>query len=214
MLGHRDRLRRLILIRHGETAGQSSIRYYGVTDVPLSDLGREQVRASRGHIGGETYQTVWASTLRRSWQSARIVAPNHPIELESDFREIDFGRWEGLTAEEISVADPVLYAEWLAKRPGFEFPEGETRPEFRARITRGLERLRATGCESALVVVHKGVVRTLLELVTGFTLAAEQPALGGVVHASRNPSGIWYTGRIGSDASCGEAPLGIPMKTD
>ena len=35
--GMGDRLTRLILVRHGETEGQSSIRYYGVTDVPLSD---------------------------------------------------------------------------------------------------------------------------------------------------------------------------------
>jgi len=214
MLGSTDRLKRLILVRHGETVGQSSVRYYGVTDVPLSDLGREQVLTARGHVGGETYQAVWASTLSRSWQSARIVAPDHPIELESDFREIDFGRWEGLTAREIEATDPTLYADWQARKPGFEFPEGEPRPNFRERIARGLDRLRATGIESALIVVHKGVVRTLLELATGFTLDAEQPVLGGVIHASRNPKGEWYTGRLGSDASCSEAPLGIPMQSD
>ncbi len=158
----KDRLTRLILVRHGETAGQSSIRYYGVTDVPLSDLGREQVRRAREHIGGETYQGVWASTLCRSWDSARIIAPNHAVELESDFREIDFGRWEGLTIDEIEIADPGLYADWQARKPGFEFPDGEPRPAFRDRIARGLARLRASGVESALVVAHKGVVRTLL----------------------------------------------------
>jgi broad specificity phosphatase PhoE len=211
MLGSADRLKRLILVRHGETAGESSIRYYGVTDVPLSDRGREQVREARKHVGGDTYQAVWASTLARSWQSALIVAPDHPIELESDFREIDFGRWEGLTIEEIAVADPRLHADWQAGKPGFEFPEGESRSAFRTRIARGLDRLCATGVESALIVVHKGVVRTLLELATGFTLGAGQPVLGGVVHASRNPHGDWYTGRSGSDATCSEPPLGIPI---
>lgn len=207
-----DRLTRLILVRHGETAGQSSIRYYGVTDVPLSALGREQVRAARDRIPGETYHAVWASTLCRSWESAQIVAPNFPVQLESDFREIDFGRWEGLTAEEIAVVDPTLYADWQAKVPGFEFPEGEARSDFRARIARGLGRIRESEVESVLVVVHKGVVRTLLELATGQTLSPEQPELGAVVHASKNASGRWTTGRAGSDASCGEIPLGIPME--
>ena len=169
----RDRLSRLILVRHGETEGQSSIRYYGVTDVPLSDLGREQVRAARQRVVGEVFEGVWASTLCRSWESASLVVPGHPIHLESDFREIDFGRWEGLTAEEIAVVDPGLHADWRGQRPGFEFPEGEARERFRVRIARGLDRLRATGVESALVVAHKGVVRTLLELVTGFTLEGE-----------------------------------------
>ena len=62
------------------------------------------------------------------------------------------------------------------------------------------------------MVAHKGVVRTLLELVTGHTLDGEQPVLGGVVHASRGPNGRWATGRAGSDPSCGEPPLGIPME--
>lgn len=207
-----DRLKRLILVRHGETAGQSSIRYYGVTDVPLSDLGRSQVRAARDRIYGETFESVWASTLCRSWESAQIVAPGRPVNLESDFREIDFGDWEGLTAEEIAVTDPAGHAKWRAEGLSFTFPGGETRSDFRARIARGLTRVRASGAEAVLIAVHKGVVRTLLELVAGHTLAPEEPVLGGVVQASRNAHGKWSTGRMGSDASATEIGIGIPME--
>lgn len=206
-----DRLTRLILVRHGETAGQSSIRYYGVTDVPLSELGRDQARQARQRIPGETFETVWASSLCRAWESAQIIAPRHPVRVEFDFREIDFGRWEGLTPEEIKLADPALYADWQAKKPGFDFPEGEPRADFRRRVECGLERLRQTGTSSALVVAHKGVVRTLLELVSGQTLGAEMPTLGGVIHVSRDAGGAWTTGRTGSDKSCGEDSVGIPM---
>jgi len=206
-----DRLSRLILVRHGETAGQSSIRYYGATDVPLSELGRDQARLARQRIPGETFETVWASSLCRAWESAQIIAPKHSVRIEFDFREIDFGRWEGLTREEIEVLDPVLHGEWQAKKPGFEFPEGEKRDDFRHRIERGLDKLRETGAYSALVVAHKGVVRTLLELVSGLTLGAEMPPLGGVIHVSRNADGLWSTGRTGSDRSCGEEGVGIPM---
>ncbi|MBC8186869.1 MAG: histidine phosphatase family protein [Proteobacteria bacterium] len=206
-----DRLSRLILVRHGETEGQSSIRYYGVTDVPLSEFGREQALRARHRIPGETFEAVWASSLCRAWKAAQIIAPGHSVRIEFDFREIDFGRWEGLTLEEIEAVDPVLFAQWQEKRRGFEFPDGETRPDFRRRIERGLARLRATGASSALVVAHKGVVRTLLELVSGQTLGPEMPELGGVIHVSRNASGDWSTGRRGSDSSCGEAPVGIPM---
>jgi broad specificity phosphatase PhoE len=165
-----DRLCRLILVRHGETAGQSSIRYYGATDVPLSDLGREQAPAARDHIPGETFEAVWASTLYRAWESARIIAPRHSVRLESSFREVYFGRWEGLTREEIAALDPDLFADWEARKPDFVYPDGESPADFRRRIGSGLERLRASGASSVLVVAHKGVVRTLLELVTGQTL--------------------------------------------
>lgn len=207
----KDRLRRLILIRHGETAGQSSIRYHGVTDVPLSESGRDQVRRARDEIRGEVYDGVWASTLCRSWESARIVAPDRPIHLESDFREIDFGDWEGLTKEEIAARDPRGFARWEEEGLEFVFPGGESRDALRARVARGLDRLRASGVESALVAVHKGVVRALLELVAGHTLVADEPALGGVVRAAKDPSGVWFTGRRGSDVSMSRPPNGIPL---
>ncbi|MBB82721.1 MAG: hypothetical protein CL931_02795 [Deltaproteobacteria bacterium] len=206
-----DRLKRVILVRHGETAGQSSIRYYGATDVPLSDEGRDQVRAARARIRGETFEAVWASTLCRSWESAKIIAPGHPVQLEANFREIDFGDWEGLTAEEIAVVDPAGYARWQKEGIGFTFPGGEARDQLRARVALGLERIRASGVESVLVAVHKGVVRALLELITGHTLAPGEPALGGVVQASRRPDGTWYTGRAGSDPSVSEVGIGVPM---
>lgn len=207
-----DRLSRLILVRHGETAGQSSIRYYGATDVPLSKLGREQAGRARRAIPGTTFESVWASSLSRAWASAQIIASPHPIRIESDFREIDFGRWEGLTREEIEVVDPVLHAEWQSGRAGFEFPEGETRAEFRSRVAAGLARLRASEVRSALVVAHKGVVRALLELVSGQTLRPGFPDLGGVFQVYRDLDGVWQTGRVGSDVSCSAPPVGIPMQ--
>jgi broad specificity phosphatase PhoE len=209
-----ESLTRLILVRHGETAGQSSIRYYGATDVPLSDLGREQAREARACIPGETFESVWASSLCRAWESARIIAPRHSVRIEANFREIHFGRWEGLTREEIAVVDPELHADWQAKKPGFEFPDGETRSAFRKRVERGLGHLRASGVQSALVVAHKGVVRTLLELVSDQTLEAEMPHLGGVIHVSRGADGTWLSGRVGSDSTCGESPVGIPIEAE
>lgn len=204
-----DPLQRLIFVRHGETTGESSIRYHGATDVPLSFVGREQARLSATRIPGETFEAVWSSSLSRAWQAARIIAPRHPIRLEHDFREIHFGRWEGLTRDEIAALDPELHEAWQAGRPGFEFPAGESRAAFRARIERGLIRLRESGVRSALVVAHKGVVRTLVELVVGQTLPPEAPELGGVVHAFRDGAGRWETGRRASDPRLDEPAIGI-----
>ena len=177
-----DRLMRLVLVRHGETTGRSSIRYFGATDVPLSASGREQVAAAKQQIHVESLEMIWASSLSRAWQGAQILAPGRSVQLESGFREIDFGRWEGLTREEIEALDPELYSAWQADPLGFDYPEGEARSAFRDRVANGLARLRASGTDSALVVAHKGVVRTLTELLTQDALPPEEPELGGVVH--------------------------------
>ena len=122
-----SRLNRIILVRHGETEGKSSIRFYGRTDLPLSDEGRAQMRATARRIHGEGFGYLVASRLRRAWEAARILAPGLPIRLEADFCEVDFGRWEGLTKQEIEAQDPVLFADWQGKVEGFEFPGGEPR---------------------------------------------------------------------------------------
>ena len=193
----------MTLVRHGETEGLSSIRYYGATDIPLSDLGREQVLHARNRIAGVAFDAVWASSLSRAAESARILAPRHAIRLEADFREVDFGRWEGLTREEIALRDPQLFVAWQQDRARFDYPDGERRSDFRARIARGLDRLKMSGASSALVVAHKGVVRTLLELVSGETLESHEPELGGVIHVERDGAGPW---RMGIGASSTRSP--------
>ena len=79
-------LRHLILVRHGETDGESSIRFHGSSDVALSSEGAAQMRAVAGAIGDETVGLVVSSPLQRAWRSAWIAGGGAPVRLESDFR--------------------------------------------------------------------------------------------------------------------------------
>jgi len=192
-------LRRLVMLRHGETVGNSSVRFHGAGDVALSDAGREQVRAAARSLRQEVFDLVAASPLRRSWEAALLVGGGAPVRIEDGFREIDFGRWEGLTAEEIERRDPVLYREWQERTPGFEFPGGEVRADFRARVKAAFEQIDGSGAKSALLVCHKGVIRTIGELLLGQPLPDDEPQLAGVIGLSRGAGDAWFLGRRGSD---------------
>ena len=191
-------LNRIVLVRHGETVGQSSIRYYGATDIGLSDLGRAQVREAALALPGDAFDWVLTSPLSRAWESARMVAPNRSLRLLDELREIDFGRWEGLTAEEIQARDPIRYEDWQAGRPGFDYPGGERRADFQARVAQAVDWMLNSGQSSLLVVVHKGVIRAIVREVVGEELAEGLPELGGIVQLTRNVSGHWFVGRRGS----------------
>jgi broad specificity phosphatase PhoE len=191
-------MRRLVLVRHGETDGDSSVRFHGCSDVELDARGREQMRGAAKKIRRIPVLVV-ASPLRRAWRSAEILTRGAPVRLEPDFREIDFGRWEGLTLEEIRQRDPILFEDWQKRAPGFEYPGGEPRAAFRERVQRGLDRLLAEPEWEALVVSHKGVIRTIVEALTRETLAAEKPALAEIVIATRQPDGTWFRGERSSD---------------
>ncbi len=130
---------RIALVRHGETVGNSSIRYHGITDVVLSSLGRAQAHEARALLGETEFDRVVASSLTRAWQTATVLAPEQPILLEADLREVDFGNWEGLTREEIAARDLALYAEWQRRLQAFNYPGGEARTHFRSRIEAALQ---------------------------------------------------------------------------
>jgi broad specificity phosphatase PhoE len=192
------RLRQLVLVRHGETDGESSVRFHGSSDVDLDAAGREQMRRVAEGLR-RVPALVVASPLRRSWRAAAIASRGATVRLEPDFREIDFGRWEGLTREEIAAHDPILFEDWQKRAPGFEYPGGEPRADFRARVERGLERLLAAHEREALLVLHKGVIRTIVESLTRETLPPEQPALAETLILTRQPDGTWFRGQHSSN---------------
>jgi broad specificity phosphatase PhoE len=179
------KLERMTLIRHGETLGESSIRFHGRTNVSLSELGRQQAEDARRLVARTTWDIVVASPLSRAWKTATIVAPGRWVQLEAGFREIDFGRWEGLTREEIAARDPNLYEAWQSQGLTFDFPDGERRKAFQARVRSGLDRILDLPVASVLVVAHKGVVRTIVEALTEETLVPPHPELGEVLQVER-----------------------------
>lgn len=192
-------LRRIVLVRHGETDGNSSVRLHGSSDVALSAAGRAHVRAAAAALDGQHFDLHVASPLRRSWESAWIVSGGRPVRLVDEFREIHFGRWEGMTKEEIEASDPVGYQAWTSGAEGFEYPGGERRADFRDRVGRGVRRLLAEPVRSAVLVVHKGVVRAVVRELTGEELPADAPPLGGIVHLTRDADGSWFVGKRSSN---------------
>lgn len=155
---------RVTLVRHGETTGQSSIRYYGATDVALSDKGRLQMRLVRDALCGHRFDTVFTSRLRRSVEAAQIITDGRKdLTPVAAFDEIHFGRWEGWTRDEIAARDPENFRLWQAKSESFQYPEGESRNEFHARVASGLaEILRGELGDSVLMVLHRGVISVIL----------------------------------------------------
>ncbi|HKD67170.1 MAG TPA: histidine phosphatase family protein [Candidatus Binataceae bacterium] len=173
----------LILVRHGETEGQSSIRYHGRGDVALDERGRAQMWAAAEVLKNEEFAKVFASPLCRATEGARIIAgENAAIAAIGDFVEIDFGDFEGLTIEEIRERYPDEFERWRAHRleAGYQYPNGESGEAFRSRVRIGMERMfelwRGKHQEIsgiALLVAHRGVIRLILNWLIGVTPAIE-----------------------------------------
>lgn len=196
---------RLVAVRHGETVGHSSIRYYGRTDVALSQLGRRQMRAAREWLmtrgGAHRFAPVFTSSLVRATEGARIIAgkaaPTLAIE---EFVEVDFGLFEGLTAEEIAERYPEEFRRWDSNRlaADFIYPGGESRAGFLARVARGTARMLGLWQEAivsgrddahahALLVAHRGVIRAVVRQLTG--VCEPHIDLGSIHILEQDPGG-------------------------
>ncbi len=99
---------KILLIRHGETLWNREFRKQGQRDVPLSDLGREQAAKLAGYLKDETFSAIYASDLSRAKETAQLVAKPHrlPVTVFPEFRERNFGEWEGLMDEEVKRKYP------------------------------------------------------------------------------------------------------------
>lgn len=155
------RLCHLVLVRHGETEGESSIRYHGINDVALSPLGCEQMRRVAVALASVSFDVVYTSALQRTVAAARIIAPGTPAEQIAGFNEINFGEWEGLTREEIEKHDPDAYRRWLSSRHDFAYPGGDSAPGFRARVVDAFRQTLPSMPERTLIIGHKGVIGTI-----------------------------------------------------
>ena len=99
----------IILLRHGKTAGNLAGRYNGRTDDPLCEEGIGEAQEAQ-HF--PALSLVYASPMLRAQQTAKICFPNAKIVTIHDLREMDFGDFEGRTAQEMEF-DPD-YRAWVA----------------------------------------------------------------------------------------------------
>ena len=92
------------LMRHGEPEGGGY--YRGITDDPLTQTGWQQMYDAV--VGRQAWETIISSPLVRcqGFASDFCVGQSIPLIIEPGFKELDFGLWEGKTADEISQSDP------------------------------------------------------------------------------------------------------------
>ena len=162
---------RLFLVRHGATTLSAEDRFAGSTDVPLSDEGRRQAQRLAARLGGETIAAVYCSPMRRTIETASILAEPHGIApvTRPGLREIDHGRWEGLTRHDVETRFHDEYLRW-EEDPFTVAPSGgECGVDVMARalpVVRAI--VEAHEGQQVLVISHKATIRLVISSLLGF----------------------------------------------
>lgn len=161
---------RLCLIRHGETEWNAERRIQGQIDIALNDLGRQQARAAGLALRSAGLTALYASDLRRAWETAELVGAALGLQPqpESALRERDYGIFAGLTYAEAEARHPEGYAAFAGRNASYAFENGESLQTMYARVTGTLQRLVAAHAgENIGIVLHGGVLDVINRFVRG-----------------------------------------------
>jgi probable phosphoglycerate mutase len=178
---------RLVVVRHGETAWNRDTRIQGHTDIPLNDHGHWQARRTGQALRDEGVVAVYSSDLLRAAHTAQAIAQacEVPLSLHTDLRERHFGRFEGLTHDEIVTRYPDEGRRWRERDPSYGPEGGETLQDFYERCVKAAWRLASQHPgETVALVAHGGVLDCFYRAATHVDLTV--PRSWKIANASIN----------------------------
>ena len=159
--------REYILIRHGQTDYNLQEKFQGSSDIVLNKTGRKQARKIRKLYKQENINIIYSSDLVRCIQTAEYVSPGVQVLVNENFREMNFGVFEGLTYGEIKEHHGDEYKKWKENMMDHVIDGGESFRQMSSRVIGEFEKIRANH-DRATLVSHAGCIRTILShYITG-----------------------------------------------
>jgi len=138
------RPQQVYLIRHGETEWSLSGQHTGITDIPLTENGRNVAKQLEPILAKENFTMILTSPLERARKTCELAGLGAHAEIDRDLMEWNYGEYEGLTPKQIDAQAPG----WMIFTDGC--PGGESPAQVSARADRLVARVRSVEGDVAL----------------------------------------------------------------
>ncbi|MBO5447832.1 MAG: histidine phosphatase family protein [Ruminococcus sp.] len=155
---------RIAFIRHGMTEANEDGRYIGVTDLPLSSGGAQQLFDKIEKYDYPSVQKLYLSPTKRCRQTASILLPDSYTAELPELREMDFGSFENKKAEELIELPE--YKQFIKGGLDNPPPGGES---IREVVTRCYEAVKIIisdmmyeGLTNTAVITHGGIIMNMM----------------------------------------------------
>lgn len=161
------------MVRHGETDWNRAHRMQGWSDIPLNERGREQAAFAARALASVPLDVIYTSPLKRAEKTAEIIRGERKIPLfaEKGFIEINLGKWDGHTPDEMDVLYPGQYDIWRSTPGDVHIDGGETFAKVQERAWKAfLSMVDKEKGKHILLVSHMGCLSTILFKIAGYPL--------------------------------------------
>lgn len=188
-------VKRVILIRPGETDWNKMGRWQGCVASRLNEHGRQQALALAKYIRNIGLSALYSSDLVRAVQTAELLAErlgDKPV-LDSRWRERHVGSWQGMTLDEMREWYPDEYQKLQADPENYRIPGGESRADVRKRVTAAFRDVLAEDRGSTVgIISHTTATHLLLNsLMPGYDMYGSVLGNTSVTTIALNESGQW-----------------------
>lgn len=184
MSADRPVVRRLILLRHGQTEYNATTRMQGQIDTELTELGRAQAKVVARVLAERAPIAIVSSDLKRAYDTAVELGDHTGLTVQVDprLRETHLGDWQGLTHHDIDTAMPGVRAAWRADAV-WAPPAGESRVDVarraRAVVRELVDQRDDWGEKPVILVAHGGLISALTASLLDLPVDC-WPVLGGL----------------------------------
>ena len=153
------------LVRHGQTAWNKEEVFRGRADIPLNETGRKEALLTGQYLKVVKVDSLYSSPLSRAVETAEAIAryQGKEVQISDGLIDIDFGRWQGVSHEEVRKRYGELYRQWKDTPHLVRFPGGESLEDVRERALRAIDEVITDHTGETLVMVsHRVVNKTVL----------------------------------------------------
>ena len=77
---------KIYMVRHGETQWNTEGRIQGQTNIPLSEVGKNQARLAADRLATVTFDAVYSSDLDRTLETAKIITESTNLKIITNLK--------------------------------------------------------------------------------------------------------------------------------
>lgn len=154
---------KIFLARHGESQWNILSKIQGQRDIPLTDKGIKQAEMLGRRLLNENIKKIYSSDLSRAYTTAKIISDivGVDIVLMKEFREINFGVWEGMTIDEIKTNYSKEFEVWRKSPEKLNLKNAETIFDVQKRAIEGINKIIKKD-DNVLIVSHGVTIKTII----------------------------------------------------